>query len=90
MEFSQQALAVAVVLGLMCAFLWYVRRRGWAVGGVRSRADRRLEVLERLALGPHHMLHLVRIGDEALLVASSPAGCTLLERLPTGAREARP
>jgi hypothetical protein len=41
-----------------------------------------LETIERLALGPHHTLHLVRVGDQARVVACSPAGCALLDRSP--------
>jgi hypothetical protein len=40
-----------------------------------------MECLERLRLGPQHTLHLVRLGDRAMLVASSPAGCSLVESL---------
>jgi hypothetical protein len=38
--------------------------------------------LDRLALGPQQVLHLVRLCDHALLLASSPAGCVLVERVP--------
>jgi flagellar biogenesis protein FliO len=85
MEYTQQMLAAAAVLGLLVAVLWWTRRRGWTVGAAGSRAERRLETLERLALSPHHTLHLVRVGDEALVVACSPAGCALLDRVPARA-----
>jgi flagellar biosynthetic protein FliO len=82
MEYTQQLVAAATVLGLLGTVLWYARKRGWVSGAVGARADRRIEALERLALGPHHTLHLVRVGDEALVVACSPAGCALLDRVP--------
>jgi hypothetical protein len=47
----------------------------------RRPAGRKLECLERLPLGPQHTLHLVRLGDTALLVASSPGGCSLVRSL---------
>jgi flagellar biosynthetic protein FliO len=85
MEAIEQAAAVAGVLGLLGATLWWLRRRGLAgVALGRKRGGRRLEALERLPLGPQHTLHLVRLGETTLLLASSPAGCTLVRSLPAG------
>jgi len=78
-----QLTAVAGVLTLLAVTLWFLRRRGTTgIMPAKNRRTRRLECLERLALGPHHTLHLVRIGDTALLVASSPGGCSLVQSLP--------
>lgn len=83
MEVLQQTAAVAGVLLLLGATLWWLRRRGMATfSGGRGGQTRRLEALERIPLGPQQMLHLVRMGEEALLVASSPAGCALLKSIP--------
>jgi flagellar biogenesis protein FliO len=73
-----QMTAVAGVLTLLALTLWWLRRRG--IAGVRPAraATRRLECLERLPLGPQHTLHLVRLGETSLLVASSPGGCSLV------------
>jgi flagellar biogenesis protein FliO len=85
MDVMRQIAAVAAVLAMLTAALWGLRRRGF--GGARfvrgSKAGRRLECLERLPLSPQHTLHLVRWGDAALLVASSPAGCTLIGSFPS-------
>jgi len=94
MEVFQQAAAVAAVLGLLAATLWWLRGRGLAgVSLGRKPGGRRLEALERLSLGPQHTLHLVRLGETALLLASSPAGCALVRSFPCseieGCREAR-
>lgn len=81
MEVIQQMAAVAVVLLLLAASLWVLRRRGFA--GVtlgKKSAERRIESLERLPLGPQHTLHLVRVGETELLLALSPSGCSLVER----------
>jgi flagellar biosynthetic protein FliO len=81
MEVIQQTGAVAAVLALLLLTLWWLRRRGLA--GItlgRKSAGRRMESLERLPLGPQHALHLVRLGDSALLISSSPAGCSLIHR----------
>jgi flagellar biosynthetic protein FliO len=83
MEAMEQMMAVVVVLALLAATLWWLRRRGLAGMNFAPRhTRRRLESLERLALGPQHVLHLVRFRDRALLVASSPGGCILLEQMP--------
>jgi flagellar biosynthetic protein FliO len=80
MEAIQQMAAVAVVLLLLGATLWLLRRRGFAGVTLRNKsAGRRIECLERLPLGPQHTLHLVRVGETELLLALSPSGCSLVE-----------
>ena len=82
MEAIQQMGAVALVLLLLGSTLWALRRRGFAgVRAMTKSSGRRLECLERLALGTQHTLHLVRVGETELLLASSPSGCVLLESL---------
>jgi flagellar biosynthetic protein FliO len=83
MEVLQQMAAVALVLLLLGASLWVLRRKGFAgVAVLKKSGARRLECLEHLPLGPQQTLHLVRVGEAELLLASSPSGCVLLERLP--------
>ena len=83
MEAIQQVTTVIAVLGLLGATLWWLRRRGMAsVLPVKRGGGRRIESLERLTLGPQQTLHLIRLGDRALLVASSPAGCALVHSQP--------
>jgi flagellar biogenesis protein FliO len=85
-----QIAAVAGVLLLLALTLWFLRRRG--IGGrlpARAGSARRLQCLERLPLGPHHTLYLIRWGETSLLVASSPGGCSLVGSLPPGASERR-
>jgi flagellar biosynthetic protein FliO len=80
MEAIQQMGAVVLVLALLGATLWVLRRRGFAgVRALTKSGGRRLECLERLPLGPQHTLHLVRLGETEILLASSPSGCVLLE-----------
>jgi len=79
MELIRQMLAVSGVLLLLAASLWWLRRRGLARFGGSAGPQRSMQAVERLALGPQHALHLVRLGGRGLLVGVSPAGCTLLE-----------
>jgi flagellar biogenesis protein FliO len=84
-EFRQIA-AVVGVLTLLVLTLWVLRKGGIAgLLPVKSKPARRLECLERLTLGPHHTLHLVRMGETSLLVASSPGGCSLVQSFPPDA-----
>jgi len=92
----QQFVIVLAVLGLLCAALWILKRKGWARTGLRRpREDGqpRLEVIDRLPLTPNHSLHLVRLADRTLLIGLSPSGCNLLESSPaaisSAAREER-
>jgi len=82
MDVLEQTMSVAVVLLLLGATLWWLRRRGIAVPAFARRSGgKRMECIERLPLGPQHSLHLIRLGEAQLLVASSPAGCVLLKDL---------
>jgi flagellar biosynthetic protein FliO len=80
MELINQVAAVVAVLGALGAMAWWLRRRGpLERPSFRKSNTKRLESLERLPLGPHQTLHLVRIGSRALLVAATPSGCSLLD-----------
>jgi flagellar biosynthetic protein FliO len=80
METINQVVAPALVLGLTAGVVWWLRRRGVLQAALpRRTGGRRLESLERLPLGPQQTLHLVRLGERALLVAATPAGCALLD-----------
>jgi flagellar biosynthetic protein FliO len=83
--------AVASVLLLLAGTLWWLRRRGIAgVLPARRSQGRKMECLERLALGPQHSLHLVRLGETTLLVASSPGGCALVRSFARQELDTRP
>ncbi|HLM99427.1 MAG TPA: flagellar biosynthetic protein FliO [Bryobacteraceae bacterium] len=79
----QQILSVFLVLGLLGGLLWLLRNRGMAFprGAARRKAGRHLESIARLPLTPQHSVHLVRVSDHAVLLALSPSGCTLVERV---------
>ena len=81
MEITDPMPALAGVLTVLAAALWWLRKKGAVrFRSCARRAPRRLESIERLALSPHHALHLVRLDDRAILVAQSPSGLALLER----------
>lgn len=77
----RQALSVLLVFLLLGVALWKLRQPGsalrppWrkAIGRARS-----LETVERLALTPQHVLHLVRVQGREVVLATHPQGCTVL------------
>jgi len=83
----EQTLAVFFVLGLLVASLWLLRRKGFAslkLGFARSVGGaKRMELLERMPLTPHHSLHLVRVEDRLILIGVSPQSCALLDAFST-------
>jgi len=85
MEIMRQFAAIALTLTLLAGLLWWLRRKGAAQWGQPRRA-RMLEVLESRALCPGHSLHLVRIGNQVMALATHSGGCTLIDSQPwTGA-----
>jgi len=81
MDTLQPMAAVVLVLALLGGALFLLRKRG--AGSISfprlsSAAPRRMQVLERLPLGPQHALHIVRVGRRAMVVATAPTSCQLL------------
>ncbi|MBI1791503.1 MAG: flagellar biosynthetic protein FliO [Acidobacteria bacterium] len=82
MHWTEQVLMTFAVLGLLCAAIWILRRKGYArihMSAGRGGRKRSLEAVERLPLTPQHSLHLVRVAGRLILVGVSPAGCNLLQ-----------
>ena len=83
----EQILGVLAVFALLGGSLWWMRKRGLAsFSGIARRPRRRssglMQSIERLPLTPTHTLHLVRLADRAILIASSPGGCQVVETAP--------
>lgn len=82
MQLTEQIAMVLAVFALLGGLLWFAKRRGMAsfpMGSRRGGSARRLEVLERLPLTAQHALHLVRVSDRTVLIATAPSSCTLLD-----------
>ena len=62
------AVLIVILLAVM-AMRWYVRRTS---GGGSGNNGRRLQVLETRALGPNRSLHLIRLGNRAVLLGVTP------------------
>lgn len=75
-------LQAAISLLGVCVLAWLVLRwaakRGYGVG----KRGGRMEVLERLPLDPRRSLHLVRVGDKALVIGTGDGAPTVLAEMP--------
>jgi flagellar biosynthetic protein FliO len=82
MDILRQSLAITFVFALLWAALWFLRKRGnIRIGFPRGRAAQSvLESRGKLALGPQHSIHVVRVGERDMVVAVHPAGVTVLCR----------
>lgn len=75
MESLQQIGAILLVLGLLGSALYFLKKKKLGGFDIGPRAGRRLQVLERISLGPQHAVCLVRIDDKTMLITTSPASC---------------
>jgi len=92
MDIVRQSLAITFVFGLLWLALWLLRRRGsLRVGFPRGRSSPGLlESRGRLSLSPQHSVFVIRAGKRDLVVATHPAGVTLLCELAPGESIATP
>jgi flagellar biogenesis protein FliO len=77
----RQFTAIGLTLLLLAGSLWWLRRKGFAQWR-RGRPGQLMEVIESRTLAPGHALHLVRVADRVLALATHNGGCTLLEARP--------
>jgi flagellar biogenesis protein FliO len=85
MEILQSLLAVILVLSLLGGTLYFLRKRGVAsfpgTGPAfgRQAGPRQMKVVERIPLSTQHAVHLVRVGDKLILVATAPGSCQMMD-----------
>jgi flagellar biogenesis protein FliO len=79
MEFFQQGLALVVVFGLLGTALCFVKTR--RNPNLRIRGERRIQVLERVALTPQHTLCLVKVDDRLVMIGTAPSSCQVIQTL---------
>ncbi|MGH6744578.1 flagellar protein FliO/FliZ [Novosphingobium sp. PhB57] len=85
--------ALGVVLGMLVGALWVVRRydlklpQKWLNGQLfagmgQARPDRRLELIERLAIDPRRSVVLIRRDYREISLLISPEGVVMLDSAP--------
>jgi flagellar biogenesis protein FliO len=79
MELTEQIAMVLAVFALLGALVWFTKRRGLASFAPRRGKIRNLELLERVQLTPHHAIHMVRVSDKVVLIATAPSTCMPLD-----------
>lgn len=84
-----QICSVLLVFALLGGILWWLRRRGAAqirpmlpFRRTKTSTAKLLHRVDALQLSPTHALSLVRMGDRAILLGTSPAGFHLVESAP--------
>lgn len=78
--------ALALVVGIFLGAVWLFRN--WQRFTVQKGAGPKLNVLEVRSLGQRQALYIVGYQQQRMLLASSPAGITLLSHLPAAEEEA--
>ena len=71
--------AIGLVLALLGAALFILKQRGIARFAPLAGRAKQLELIDRIALGPQHAIHLVRVGGRSVLIATAPGHCQIFE-----------
>lgn len=77
----QQFLAIAFVLAALWGTVWFLRRKGATLSGIRLRPrnqSARIEQLDRLNLTPQHSIYLLNVDGRKIVLALHPHGVTQL------------
>lgn len=94
-DILQPVAAVLLVLSLLGGVLYFLRTRGVAsfpnaaIPFGRQASPRQLKVVEKLPLGAQHALHLIRVGDRHILVATAPGSCQMMDASHESIRHAK-
>ena len=79
-ELIRQLSLILLVLIALAASITILKKRGSSMKWpALKRSPRRLEVVERVVLSPQANLVLVRLDQREILIATSAAGCSVLE-----------
>jgi flagellar biogenesis protein FliO len=86
----EPVIAIAFVLALLVAVLFVLRKAGGLkfTGPQNGKRESQIEIVERVALGPQHGLHLVRAGGRSVLIVTAPSSCQVLDFVSSGERRA--
>lgn len=79
MDFLQPFVAIIFVLALLGGALYVLKKRGAASFHIPGSGTSQMEVIGRVALGPQHALHLVRVGEKQIVVATGPGSSSFRE-----------
>lgn len=81
MHWTEQMLAIGFVFLLLGAAVWALnRRRGgfvWPGIGRNAAGQQLLRCLARIPLSSQHVLHLVKVGNQTVLITTYPGGVVM-------------
>lgn len=75
-SFVRMIVGLAVVLAVIYGLYWLAKV--YRKTKLRGQSDGRLEVVATTALGPNRSVHLIRVGEELVLVGAAEHGVTKL------------
>jgi flagellar protein FliO/FliZ len=70
----------ALVLALMAALLWALRRLQSRM--ITQNSGRRMQIIESLSIGPRQKIALIRVGEQEVMVGITASQITALAQLP--------
>jgi flagellar protein FliO/FliZ len=73
-SFARMIVGLAIVIAVIYGVYWLLKAYGRSKGALVD--DGRMSIVATTALSPSRSLHLVRIGDELVLVGSADGGIT--------------
>ena len=74
--FIRMLFGLAIVIGVVFALYWVLKKVGNRNSGSGIRDDGKMTIVASTQLAPTRSLHLVRVGDELVLVGSAEQGVT--------------
>lgn len=84
MNVLQVISGILLVFSLLALLYWLSQRYG--ISG--SRSKRRIQLVERMALGDKRSLYLVKVGAECFLLGSTPNGISKISEVEVETEEA--
>ncbi len=78
---GDMAVKLALVVALVYATVWFLRRYVGAAGGRSSGRKSSLQVLESQYLAPQRAIHLIAVGGKVLVVGSTPTQISFLSEI---------
>ncbi len=87
-NWASLAVSFGLVLAMMGAFLWLLRRM--QARGIPGTSQRRIRILEVASVGPRQKLILLSVREQEILIGLSAQQMTTLANFPAAAGEGSP
>ena len=81
LDIAQYLLSFGLVIGLLLALLWVLKRFQFQGGLKRNQEDQKIQILESASLGARQKLVLVRLGEHEVLLGVTPTEIRALDSM---------